>query len=481
MTTDSLDTKEVLLVRCLAAHLKDDLSVENCSEAALFKLFESFSIRMDNMLSDIRQLVTIQRRQKRVSVLDLKSIYKFTDYLGSMDGLANEVTRAKNATESVKSILRSEEERMDEDGECDKDTSKLFTFDGDIIELLHPSTKKGLPYWVPQLPPDHTYRKTPDYPKRTTDQIQVRKKLAEESELGEMALDGLMHEEDESSNKVESPNDDNGVEDDVIIEEEHKISDISGDGQTLTIPAKLPFDIVEYANKRLHHLNSKKVEKTKPLNTLIRLTVNESPYGEDLELSASEAIDKQYNKVLRSFKALKKRKEMRAIELAELREKAKIEAQKKSSEVLLQQSDDKDNGLELFGVEGDNDNDLFKDNNLFEQDGTINTADTVSTSENVIERAGREPIVEPSEPVVKNNTSLSEPFRLPNEGDLDIDEDFGSQEATTGVQPPAQTTTQNSENTIKQTSPDLFPSIQGEELQVDGVSSDEDDVMFEDV
>lgn len=127
--------------------------------------------------------------------------------------------------------------------------------------------KSYIPSYLPDLPPDYTYKATGSYLKTLTDLKQIKLKLVEELRLNERSLYALI--EDEGSNKIKEFENDLAALDSDPESEQEDIMSSAGDknGPEPETPAEAPivvddeeqdetakkdpkFDFVEYARKR---------------------------------------------------------------------------------------------------------------------------------------------------------------------------------------------------------------------------------------
>lgn len=327
---ESLDSMEWIAQKALALHLSSRGITP--SPQALEQLFELFGLHIDQLLSGLQKITHTQRRHK-ASPKDLAYLLRdFNIPPGELEGELEATRQLPQAILNQKALLEREADQAlhpDLSVSQQDPSFVFFAHDEDIIKLIPPSHKKGAAIlsWLPEFPPDHTYRHTANYTQRITDQSVVRTKLAEESRLGEQALEHLIMSERQSvmpSQRVSV--------DPVDHYEDDEATKSLGDGTQLTIPAvEKPLDIVQYASERLTLLAVRKSKK-KEKQTLsaydtavIALVKNNATYSDhyDDSISAEQFVEEQFAQTLATFTSLKERREARELERAAIREVAK--------------------------------------------------------------------------------------------------------------------------------------------------------------
>jgi transcription initiation factor TFIID subunit 8 len=458
----SLDNMENITIRAIALHLHlMDITV---SQQALDQLFELFTLHIDQMLSDLQKITQTQRRRK-ASPKDLRFLLR--DFHISTGELEEEFLKTRSLPKDIfdkKRLFEQEALKLTSGSNNDLElyphnpSLVFFAHDEDIIRLIPPSHKKSdaILSWLPEFPPDHTYRRTPNYTQRITDQALVRTKLAEESTLGEQALEHLIDgENEESVMPILQP-----VEDGDIIEDENttqhmKVVPLSLDESQLTIPApERPLDIVQYAKERMDFMKAKQLRKMKKQKgsrydqCVLSVVSNNSPYGDSYDdfISSDQFIELQYLQTMSTFKSLRERKKKREEE----RKVLKKERMKRREEL-----------AEKSGVDF-NDFDDFGNFDDFENFG----------DDDVEKICDHEPVVEPR---VQEQLSIQQ--------DVTISEE--QEPSTTAVEDQTPSSTLHNkviDTTIEDTVTTATlppPPPQGQDIQE--MSSDEDDTMFHDV
>ncbi|KAH3674535.1 hypothetical protein WICMUC_003212 [Wickerhamomyces mucosus] len=331
----TLDSMELIAKKELALHFQS-LNIPMTS-SVLEDVFGLFELFMDNILTDLQKLTQLQRR-KKASPKDIQLLFRNChistsdleeELLRSKKKLSAHIIAKKQALETLsESLSKVDIEPVELDNQ---DPSFVFYVQDDDIYKLVPTTyskknHKGIPKFLPEFPPDHTYRKSPIYLNKIPDQRYIRSKIVEESKLGEEALDHLT-----SYNKRETSDEVDGEEDREVVKEEQKEKPLEYDiwnfsDKKLNVPA--------YAKARLEFLKRKKGKEIKKKDSYDgdydKIVVQLSPFvpvhkkgrTEDNKVSESDYIEKLFKSALTNIKTLKRKKTAREIEKEKLQKEA---------------------------------------------------------------------------------------------------------------------------------------------------------------
>lgn len=158
-----------------------------------------------DIIETLKKFTEIQRR-KKPSISDTELCFRMKgikpDKLYKEYEETNQIAKKykseiglvnKQTTELIKEF--KEENKFDEN-----DPSLLFFTNEhyEITELIPKQSSKPIyiPYYLPDLPPDYTYQKTPKYMDMITDLKQLRLKLVDESRLTEKSLYNLIDDDE---------------------------------------------------------------------------------------------------------------------------------------------------------------------------------------------------------------------------------------------------------------------------------------------
>lgn len=214
-------------------------------------------IYFHDLIETLRKFTEVQRRRKpSISDTDLclrekkiKPSKLYEEYTKT-----KEISKKNNAqiniinrqTQELMNAFTSSEVKIEED---DPSLPFIENEHYDITELVPKQSSKPMyiPSFLPDLPPDYTYQKTPKYMDMVTDLKQLRLKLVEESRLTEKSLYNLIDDDErkwkedfetellrsvlEIEEDVNSENDDSIMSD--AGQNERNVSDIETPEQSL--------------------------------------------------------------------------------------------------------------------------------------------------------------------------------------------------------------------------------------------------------
>ncbi|SCV01006.1 LAME_0G13432g1_1 [Lachancea meyersii CBS 8951] len=192
------DPLKKILEKAIAVQLKtikDDVPVSQLAFENLVLLVEE---ALTGMLVNLHKIANIQRRHC-ISKKDLLLVidgYKLTcaDLMVECERSRFVRSLCPNKVQKVAQegteILQKEKTPAPKEELLRSSHPEFFDKGTGILKLVPPSVKdvRHVPKWLPEFPPDHTYRFTPLYNKPITDERQMKRKLAEESDLAEKAL-----------------------------------------------------------------------------------------------------------------------------------------------------------------------------------------------------------------------------------------------------------------------------------------------------
>lgn len=350
---DELDPMELLTQRAIALQLKS-LGIE-FTNTALEDLFDLVSLYLNGLLEELQKITQTQRRFK-TSPKDLKLLLR--DFNISPSELEDELTRSKkddsDTIQRKKQLEKLAQETIQnnntiEEIDPQEPSFVFFSVDQDLHKLIPPQHKRSkvIPNWLPEFPPDHTFRKTPKYLNSIKDQKLVRQKIVEESKFGEQALENLLRygklieeEEEKEDEQLMQENDVlNELEEQIEEDGAEKKDEVNGNKVDIWSNAEKKFDIQSYATARLQFYKKKEENKKKKLEKVdheyFAIISKLSTYGPDQideTVSPDLYLDKEFKKTMHSLKQLKKKKAKRQVERKRLQE----EEDKKRDELKAQ-------------------------------------------------------------------------------------------------------------------------------------------------
>lgn len=173
-----------------------------CTEDFLLQVADLTSTYFHDLIKLMHKYTEMQRRRKP-SKSDIELVLKMKRI--SPESLFKEYTKLKSF-DGKQEISKLEDEAKvtheSHDVNDYLDPSVRFFFSNehyDITELVPKQSHRPnyIPVYLPDLPPDYTYQKTPKYMERLTDLKEMRLKLIEETRLTEKSLYNLI-DDDES-------------------------------------------------------------------------------------------------------------------------------------------------------------------------------------------------------------------------------------------------------------------------------------------
>ncbi|CAI4047742.1 hypothetical protein N7582_004204 [Saccharomyces uvarum] len=163
------------------------------SNFALDEMVNLVAVQMDGMFRNLHNLALLQRRSQ-VSQADLKLLFReFNLNSASLfqQLQISEHIKSKHSVEYEKLVKSSSFTAVShiEDDEEDE-INNIEEQQNEINVLLPPSNplEKLIPSWLPNFPPDHTYKFTPEFNHPITDLKTIKREIVKESGESERAL-----------------------------------------------------------------------------------------------------------------------------------------------------------------------------------------------------------------------------------------------------------------------------------------------------
>lgn len=329
----------------------------------------------DGLIQGLHKLTESQRR-KKPSASDLKLCFKLHKIQPSL--LYMEYEKDKYFQNRIKTRIQHLRKEVSDIGNnlskldysLDEQDPSLPFFANEhyeIAELVPREIQKPnyIPSYLPDLPPDYTYKRTPQYLQKTTDLKELRIKLVEESRLTENSLYRLIDDDDRKwtenfEKELDQACDEDEAEtsnDDAIMSDFNQEKDIESPAETAPgMPSDsqnegalesnesdikpltekphdtqqasshsehTKFDIVEYARRRAS-IKRRKLERTeqkrklRESNPFIQAEEYFSPFAK--KQATPEIRDMFSNEIISEFQ-----KTVRALRRTEIKRKRELE------------------------------------------------------------------------------------------------------------------------------------------------------------
>lgn len=361
------DPLRKLLEKAVAIQLKAVNSNVSISQFAFENLIILVEQMLSNMLVDLHKMVNIQRRHC-ISKKDLLLIidgYNLTcaDLMVELERSqyvrSHNLERVRKVREESEVVEAKEKTPLSEKELLESKHPEFFIQDKEILTLVPPTPKntKYVPRWLPEFPPDHTYRFTSQFNRPITDERLMKRKLAEEADLSEKALihlSKLSHEESPSE----------GADSDEIFKESQqdtqlifgpakkkKIAAINGASDLLRTLPQQNYNVEEYARNRVE-IARRKVEEYERHQLLlqkgafIKAAHLLSPFAKkrnckQVEKEVRTLLHRSYIGLLKSAPLLREQRK-REVELAEENRRLREEQIRQEREERLKNSKDYD-------------------------------------------------------------------------------------------------------------------------------------------
>jgi len=508
---EELDPMELLTQRAIAIQLKS-LRIE-FTNSALEDLFDLVSTYIHGLLQGLQGITQTQRRFK-AAPKDLKLLLR--NFGISTGELEEELERSKKDNQEIiqrkktleqlaNETLKNSEQELEEIDPQDP-SFVFFASDQELSKLIPPQHKrtKAIPRWLPEFPPDHTYRKTPKYLDRIKDQKLVRQKIVEESKFGEQALENLIKyaqdvdENDDEMNEIGvDENLGNGVNENEVVKKE---AEVNGEKYDIWSNNEKKFDLQAYTVARLKYYKEKEEKKKQKLAKIdheyYQIIEQLSAFGSNEmtneTLSSELYLEREFKKTFSSLKSLKRKKAKRQVERERLQdeEDRRRDEAKAKAPVDFNDFDNFDNFENFENFDNfDGDHDL---ENAVTFEG-VDDEKQKSTKEHIASESINESSPHHTEdtPVATSAEPSGEPItqRYEHQSAADNDANGGTTNPTsdfpdTTTEPPStapEVSTHDQAPQPTQVQDNKEEGEEGKEDGGDGADEDEDEDMFDDV
>lgn len=351
-----------LFERAIAVQLKSINSETEVSRYAFRQLCRLTMNQLDGMASELHRISGLQRR-KQISEHDLHMFLR---------GFALDIPRLSEALQQSQHVTQKfvEDTKMLNDNanataaalklasplsygkssaiefQSDQRITEKSYLDANLFikaanQLVPPSNelRNKVPHWLPDFPPDHTYKFTPQYNQPITSEIEIREKVFQEGSVSEQALLHLT-----AFNHIKNSN--NFVDDHSEVEKaahetkavyygleilDHKRK-LRKNGIDLSTWEKLNnrkrFDIqdyaknkVEQARKKVHeHEISQNARNNNPLLYMTKMFYNPSVPKTQLHEEVKKCLKRSFQEILENIPELTKRRKAALSEAVNERE-----------------------------------------------------------------------------------------------------------------------------------------------------------------
>lgn len=365
LSIDTTSPVDLFLFKIIAIILKSkDFEF---TEEFIWRLTNLTSIYFFDLSKQLHQFTEMQRKSKP-SKSDIDLLLKMRSIKPLH--LVKEYEKLKDFTykKDINTLDKITKDSINPEKEAEytnEDPSLLF-FTNEHYEITELVPKKSgkpkyVPHFLPDLPPDYTYQKTPIFMDRMTDLKELRLKMVEESRLTEKSLYKLIDDDEiKWKDKFEKELDDldeerSDGEESVMSDRPEKQTDVEsvdfneekGSGvekeddaskPILSAESQKKFDIVAYAQKRLKLREEKEkkilaTEKLRESNIYLQAETYFSPYATHLKTPEVLAIyenilDESFKKVILSVRTAEKNKKRKIEFLIKEREAREKEREK---------------------------------------------------------------------------------------------------------------------------------------------------------
>lgn len=409
--------------------LNKDVSI---SQLAFDDLCYITLLQLDDLLQGLKKITQVQRRTK-ISKHDLELYFKGVDMdlsaLNEQVDISNHIHKTfpketQKLNENVDKVMSKFMTELEETELLSSKHSEFFVQDVDILNLLSTSKKsnKCFPDWLPELPPDHTYKFTSLYKRPITDERVMKEKLLEEGLRSEKALIKMLNEAGVNEDPLSEQ--DNIALTDQLNESQLETELIYGLDENKSskkeelesfkpLPLK-NFDVSEYCLKRQNilkrraeRLESKTLNRKR--NPFIRAATICSPYGQgsiksrkSVENQLKTMLKRSYVGLIHSIPKLKEEREKARKEAEEkerqLQEQRRLEKEKKMTEQEVLDLNNLQNDP-LIGWDNDDSDDDDDDNIQFDdvkQNTPQNSSSTLGAEQHTKQQS-EEPATDASE------------------------------------------------------------------------------------
>lgn len=385
---------DTLLRKAIAIQLKAMNSDTAMAVTAFNELFMLVSSQLDDSLNELHGLALLQRRTTlakgdillllrgfNLNTSDLYETLQSSNYIRSKFHRECEALNEEAQVWAKPYTLRQQEHVIDNPFAAVEQSQELSSLlarqplvllKGSTLARFRHRKPFRLPVWLPRLPPDHTYRFTPQYNHPTTDEIVVRKRVVEEGRNTEKALRNLIDTINNNSNNKRETQDKNN-ENTVDHKEPSEMADMElaeresqalfSEGEcaksapsasaeqdtSITSITTIPktFNVEDYARRRIEIARRQvtRFEEMKlrqhndPFIGLAQMMLNSDDAGIRVEFNRKvlAAVRRSYRHMLHNLPALKRRK-IEAVKQAELDRDLKLKQLKELKEKMEKDS-----------------------------------------------------------------------------------------------------------------------------------------------
>lgn len=331
------DSRELPIEKVLAKAVALQLKPMNAdiSKFAFDHLLMLIDGQLNDMIGELHKLSNLQRRES-IAKGDLQLFFKgFNLSPSDLDIQCQASQYIKSAFKqdynALHSLKESSSDFVEEDGASSEN----------IVTALVPPTnplRSLVPKWLPDFPPDHTYKFTPQYNHPITDETIIRKKIVEEGKQSELALLHLLKSTDKSqaNTKYGSQYDEELAKEETLAiygrgYQKTKRSAISSSDLLARLP-QTNFSIEEYAHNRVEIARRKVLEYEEKqlqlqknpflkLSRLVLTTSNDKLNKRQVNKEIRTSLKRSFFHLINTIPELKKAKQ----EARELAEKKRIE------------------------------------------------------------------------------------------------------------------------------------------------------------
>ncbi|AET39638.1 Taf8p Ecym_4609 [Eremothecium cymbalariae DBVPG len=359
---------QILLSQSVALQLKTMKSDFSITELGFNNMMQFIEMQMNDMFQILHRFANIQRRNE-ISIKDLKLFLKGTGI--EVQSLYDEFEKSryikktyeaefKNIERQSLDLVEKWQKPLRDEELLSSNHAEFFFKDVDILNLVPPTNINNsyVPTWLPEFPPDHTYKFTAIYNKPISDERQMKRMLFEEGKLSEKALLNMLGSAQAKMLKVEDEETiaqtykESQEETQLIygVEKQRPRRENAYVGGNSTNNDDLPlnsshskgFNIQEYARSRIG-LARRKVEEFEnhklqaQKNPFIRASSICSPYG-NAQKTTRKAAEREFNILLRRsyvgvLKSIPKLRQLKANEMAAAIERERIKQKEREMEL----------------------------------------------------------------------------------------------------------------------------------------------------
>ena len=179
---------EKVLAKAVALQLKPARA--HITQVAFDRLLMLVDGQLNDMIAHLHRMSNLQRRES-IAKGDLEML------LEGFHLTPSSLDEQQQASGYYRDTYRQEFDHLHSLKEINSNAKDIVSIEDreavkqNVASILVPPTnplQKILPKWLPNFPPDHTYRFTPQYRHPITDETVIRRKIVEEGKKSELAL-----------------------------------------------------------------------------------------------------------------------------------------------------------------------------------------------------------------------------------------------------------------------------------------------------